>query len=296
MQHQNRPDDDDLQSPVVSFADLGKALDAFRNRQPDRCELRVEPLRKGMALRNSARRSKGSERGEIVCPKTNVVILTESGLEHNAVLCAFADPKVVRVRDQDREIRYRDAAGAKRKHVLDLRIETDGGYVYGGLVKPQSKAIKQDLRGFATELAKFTPKSVADELVLIDERAMPEWEIRNATLFNSVRRGNRTVVDDELTAIAPTLVDEISICALSQLLGGGQVAFKPIARAIFYGTLECTVRGLITSRTLVRFSGKTMPDLDKAGPVKPARSGIVRFDPPKQRARPGGVRFSYRAS
>lgn len=262
---------------------------------PDRSPISIPSLRKSKAIRDVPERSKGSEIGAIVCPKTNVVIQTESGNENSAVLVSFADPTVVRVKEQALRLSYTDEEGVKRKHTLDLLVEREDDFAHGLLVKPDGKAVAGDLRGFTKALASVTPTSMVDELNYVTERDMPETDIRNAGCINSVRRDRRTYVDDLLREVAPSLTDAVTIGELTDRLGGGRLAFRPVVRAIFYGTLELLTEGLIGPESYVRYSGIVMPDRDASGPVPPLRSAASLPREPKPRPSSGKRRFSYRS-
>lgn len=262
---------------------------------PDRSPISIPSLRKSKAIRDVPERSKGAEIGTFVCPKTNVVISTESGNESDVLQVCFADPRVTRVKEQAVRLHYTDAQGVARKHVLDLLVEQDDGYSRGLLVKPDSKAVATDLRGFTKALAAVTPTSVVNELNYVTERDMPETAKRNACCFNSVRRDRRTYVDDLVKDIAPSLTEEVMIGELADRLGGGRIAFRPLVRAIFYGTFELLTEGLIGPESYVRYSGSVMPDLDAAGPVPPVRSVAALPHEPKTRRSATKRRFSYRS-
>ncbi len=257
----------------------------------------ILPVLVARVLRAIADRSKGSEIGYVICPRTNIAIKTESGNEHNTVLYCYLDRAIERVMVQSARIFFKNAAGERTHHTLDVRAKRFDGHIHGLLVKPDSKAVDSDLRTFTRMLAAVTPKKVADDLNYVTERDMPEHEIRNAAATLSCRREPRTEVDSLLAGIAPSIIGDVTIAELCAVLGGGRIAFRPIMRAIFYGTLECVTDGLIDSTSVVRFSGTVMPDLDAAGPIKVHDMNRVDGTPPQPaKQKPGFKHASYRES
>ena len=246
---------------------------------PDRCDLVLSPLFRVRGVRNTPLRSKGSQIGKIVCPTTNVVIPTEGTTEHNATVCLYADRNIAIVRSQPVRIPYFDADGVERTHVLDLRATRIDGYRYGLLGKTADEAERKDLPGFTEWLAMQVGREVADELRPITNEDMPEYQVRNARMFRKVRLERRTWVDDDLRTIAPGLLEPVMIRELTAMLGGGRLAFRPVVRAIFYGTLEPLSDGFIDPFTLVKFSGKVMPDLDAGRRTDPSLA-LELYEPP----------------
>lgn len=259
----------------------------------DESHLAIAPILAGGILRDFADRSKGSEIGYVLCPRTNTAIKSESGIEHNAVFVLYSDREIERVFAQSARIDYTDAEGKPSTHTLDLRARRWDRYIHGVLVKPDGKS--EELRELAKRLAPKTPKTVADELNIVTDRDLPDYAVQNARLVLSCRREDRDQVDVALAQVAPTILGDISIADLCAELGEGGMAFRPIVRAIFYGTLDCVTEGPITPATLVRFSGCVMPDLDADGPVQQIDAVHVDSRAPKpRRIKPGTKRFSYR--
>ena len=248
-------------------------------------------------LRNVASRSRSSEIGYVICPRTNIAVKSESGNEHNAILYCYMDPAVERVTAQSARVYYQDDKGKRRHHTIDLRAHRYDGYIHGLLVKPDSKAVETGLRVFTKMLAAVTRKEVANDLNYVTERDMPEHELRNAALILSCRRERRTEVDDALGKLAPTIDGDIPIAELCAALGGGMHAFRPVVRAIFYGTLNCVTDGLINPTSIVRYSGSVQPDLDADGPIFVQDARRIDGTAPKEvKRKPAKKRHSYRKS
>jgi hypothetical protein len=257
----------------------------------------ILPILEGKVLRHVADRSKGSEIGYVICPRTNVAIKTESKGEQDGVLYCYMDPAVERVMAQSARIWFTDAEGARRHHTLDVRAKRYDGVIHGLLFKPDSKAVESDLRTFTKMLAAVTPKEVANTLNYVTDRDLPEYGLSNAAAMLSCRRESRTEVDAALAELAPGIEGDISIADLCVALGGGRIAFRPVMRAIFYGTLVCVSEGLIDPSTIVRFSGIVMPDLDADGPIQVRGLERVNGAPPQPaKPKPGHKNHSYRAS
>lgn len=234
--------------------------------QADRSDLYVVPLKNSAALRTPAFGGKSGQSGAIIDPRTNRIILTESAIEKRLVKTLLADRKVKSVREQAAVIPYIDALGHARNHTIDFIADLEDGEVVGLLAKDEHAASKHNLRGFAEHLAGQTSRSVANRLRVVTSRDMPEWHVQNVSLLVSVQRDRRTHVDDQLRLLAPQLSAPIKIGDLSTMLGGGQVAFRPIARALLYGTLTYLGLGKITPHCKVMFSGEVMPDMNLLGP------------------------------
>jgi hypothetical protein len=230
---------------------------------PDRSELSIPALRANHPMRKMPERSKGSAIGYVICPTTNTIIKSESDTEHKAIQYLYADPAVRRVQEQFAAIEYPDDQGEFHTHYLDLRAVTHAGSNFGFLVKPSSTAARTRLSDFAKMLSDWTPSSVADQLDVITERDMPEWQVRNSQHFLDVRRDHRTYTDELVAAAAPDLLDPIAIKDFAVQFGGGEFAFRPILRAIFFGTFVCVTPGLIDADSQIQFSGAVTPDLDE---------------------------------
>ncbi len=100
-----------------------------------------------------------------------------------------------------------------------------------------------------------------------------------------------------LLDLAPSLSQPIRIGELTGILGGGAIAFRPVLRAIFFGTLSYLGFGVINEDSLVKFSGEVMPDLDRAKPVPFEVTGTSEppvICKPTKRKSPPKKRFSYR--
>ncbi|WP_162783605.1 hypothetical protein [Devosia naphthalenivorans] len=252
--------------------------------QPSPDHVVVTPLYASEGVRTPPIRSKGSQIGKIVCPTTNSVIHTESGTEHNAVMCLYADRSIKKVRSQAVRFSYTDREGTERDHILDLRATRDDDYNYGGVVKVADKAESMDLDAFVDLLATQISTEVADELRPLTDEQMPEWQIRKARLFRKVRTERRTSVDDQLRLLAPELTDPITVGELSERLGGGSIAFRPIVRAIFYGTLTHLSNDMIEPGGLVQYSGEVGHDLDAERRVE-VSVALQLYKPPAPKAK-----------
>lgn len=228
----------------------------------DRSDLIIPAIKKARGARKVAARSKGSMKGGLVCPVTDCMIETDSNPEHGAVVHAYRDPRVRTVRTQAK-INYWTPDGVQASHYLDVVAETYGGLKVGLVVKHSSKAAKMRLTDFVAHLAEWTPASVADTLAPLTDRDLPEWHIRNCQHFLSVRADQRGAFDDLVREHAHELEDPTPIRDFTARFGGGEFAFRPVMRAIFWGTFEVMTDGLIDADTVIRFSGEVMPDLDQ---------------------------------
>ncbi|QQR34759.1 hypothetical protein JI749_10205 [Devosia oryziradicis] len=218
-------------------------------------------------VRSPAFGTNGSQTGAIVEPVSNVVILTESSIEKKLVRSLLADNNVVSVRHQALLVTYVDQDGVTRDHTVDIVATMRDGSKVGYVVKPEASASKRDTRGFVERLAPFVPQSKLDRIQLVTSRQLPEWGNQNARKVLNARRDRRGYVDDLLREIAPELEKPVRIGDLTARLGGGDVAFRPVLRAIHYGTLIYLGFGTIDEKGLVKFSGAIMPDTDRLGPV-----------------------------
>lgn len=229
----------------------------------DRSDLLVPAIKKARGARKIAARSKGSVKGGLVCPVTNRMIETDSNIEHNAVAHAFYDRTVRTVRSQAARIDYKTPENAEASHYLDLVAETYGGFKAGLVVKHSSKAAKMRLTDFVAYLSEWTPASVADTLAPLTDRDLPEWHVRNCQHFLSVRADQRNAFDELVREHAPEVVEPMPIRDFTARFGGGEFAFRPVMRAIFWGTFEVMTDGLIDADAVIQFSGEVMPDLDQ---------------------------------
>lgn len=238
---------------------------------PDRCDLEWPAILKSRGLRQPASRSKGSKIGALVCPETNRLIFTESDKEHMAALSCYADPAIKVVREQAAVISYRDADGNKKDHTLDFVAETHEGQKVGILVKDGNQAAKMRLCDFVDMIAPYTPGSVADSLIYMTNYDLPEFHVRNAQHFLSVRRDERTPFDDLVREAAASLAEPTVIRDFTAQFGGGEFAFRPVMRSIFFGTFVVLTQGLIDADSVIQFSGTVMPDrdLDRLYPLLP---------------------------
>lgn len=262
----------------------------------DECHLAIAPVLVGAVKRDVPDRSKGSEIGYVLCPRTNTALKSESGIEHNAIFVLYGDRDIERVLPQSARISLVNDNGKTVTHTIDLRARRWDRYVYGLLCKGDSKATHIDQRHETRQLAAITPKSVADELNFITDRDLPAYEVENARLMLSCRREDRDEIDAALVALAPNFGNDVSIADVCATLGAGGLGFRPIVRAILYGTLECVTEGLITPETMVRFSGFVMPDLDADGPIQPIGAELINGSSAKPRRRmPGAKAASHRS-
>ncbi|MFD1944298.1 hypothetical protein [Paradevosia shaoguanensis] len=229
----------------------------------DRSDLEFPAIKKSRGSRKVAARSKGSVKGGLVCPVTDRMIETDSNIEHNAVVHAYSDRNVRTVRTQAARIDYRTPEDVEASHHLDVVAETYGGLKAGLVVKHSSKAAKMRLTDFVAHLAEWTPASVADTLAPLTDRDLPEWHVRNCQHFLSVRADQRGAFDDLVREHAHEVVEPTPIRDFTARFGGGEFAFRPVMRAIFWGTFEVMTEGLIDADTVIQFSGEVMPDLDQ---------------------------------
>lgn len=230
---------------------------------PDRSILLAPAIRDTLAIRKIAKRSKGSKIGGLVCPATFRLIRTESEIEHAATQHCYADRAVATVREQAARIVGQTPEGDKFTHILDLVAITFKGLKLGLVVKHSSKAAKMRLCDFVATLAPWTPKRVADRVLPLTNRDLPEFHVRNAQHFLSVRRDQRNVFDDLVREAAPLVVEPTTIREFTAQFGGGEFAFRPVLRAIFFGTFVRLEDGLIDADTEIQFSGSVEPDLDQ---------------------------------
>lgn len=254
------------------------------------------PLKNSEALRTPVFGGMSGQAAAIVDITSNRIVLTESSNETKAVVTLLADHQVKTVREQPARIPYLGADGQWHEHTADLLAERHDADNVIFLVKDEHSAAKKRLWDFAENLARHTPKSVADRVQVLTSRHMPEWHNQNASLIVSARRDRRTYVDDELRVLAPELIDPVRIGDLSARLGGGQIAFRPIVRALYYGTLTYLGLGLIDVDAKVVFSGQVKDDTDRFGPpVDPNQSEPPIFRKPVK-AKPKKPRASRRTS
>lgn len=250
---------------------------------PDRSQLVVVPLKNSAALRNPAYGGKGGQSGALVDPSDNRIILSESSIEKKTFKTFLADRHVKTLREQAAVIPFLDEDGEPHTHIIDAIVERRDGGTIGVLGKSEDSAAKHNLIGFAERLAAQTPKSVAHRLQVVTSRNLPEWHVQNSSLILSVRRDNRTPVDNALRELAPSLTKPIRIGKLSRLLGGGQIAFRPIVRALHYGTLTFLGLGRIDINSKVVFSGTVEEDTDRFGPIiDPQQEQPAVFRRPKK--------------
>jgi hypothetical protein len=214
------------------------------------------------AIRSPAFGNNGSQTGAIVEPITKVVILTESSIEKKLVRSLLADRNVVEVRHQALRIAYVDEDGQVRHHTVDIVATFRDGTKVGYVVKPEAAAVKHNARALVETLSRHVSRVEVSRLQLVTSRQLPEWGNRNARQLVNARRDRRTYVDDMMREIAPELTKPIRIGDLTARLGGGHVAFRPVLRAIHFGTLEFLGFGTIDENGKVRFSGQVMQDTD----------------------------------
>lgn len=195
-------------------------------------------------------------------PVTKIVILTESAIEKRLVRSLLADPKVANVRHQALKVSYLGADGEMHEHTVDVVATLLDGTKIGYVVKLESAAIKHDTRGLVQVLSKHASPRQVSRLQLVTSRQLPEWGNRNARQLLNARRDRRTPVDDLLREMAPELTKPVRIGDLTARLGGGQFAFRPVLRAIHFGTLTYLSAGIIDENGKVKFSGQVRPDTD----------------------------------
>lgn len=250
--------------------------------QPDRSELSILPLRRVAAVRSPVFGTNGSQTGSIVEPVTQVVVLTESSIEKKLVRTLMADPNVKSVRHQALRITYVGEDGEQHHHTIDLLVTLRDGTRIGYIVKPEHVAVRDNVRGLVERMAASVSPEKVDRLQLVTSRQLPEWGNQNARQLLNARRDRRSHVDDMLRDMAPKLVLPIRIADLTARLGGGHVAFRPVLRAIAFGTLEYLGTGVIDENSRVRFSGTVEPDLDAPKPA--AFDHLSSEEPPVIRA------------
>lgn len=240
---------------------------SIRPAQPDRSELSLLPLQRVGVVRSPAFGTTASQTGSIVEPVTQIVVLTESLLEKKLVRALMADPNVKSVRHQALRIVYVGEDGERHHHTVDLLVTLRDGRRIGYVVKPEHTAVRDNVRGLVERLAASVSPSKVDRLQLVTSRQLPEWGNQNARQLLNARRDRRSHVDDMLREIAPNLVLPIRIADLTERLGGGHIAFRPVLRAIAFGTLEYLGCGVIDENSRVRFR-EIRPDLHAPAPVE----------------------------
>lgn len=222
----------------------------------------MRPLLNTEALRLPAFGNNGSQTGAIVEPVTKVVILTESSIEKKLVRSLLADPNVISVRHQALKVSYLGTDGKIHEHTVDVVATLRDGTKVGYVVKPEATAVKHDTRALVETLSQHVSPKEVSRLQLVSSRQLPEWSNRNARQLLNARRDRRTYVDDLLREVAPELIKPVRIGDLTARLGGGHVAFRPVLRAIHFGTLTYLGIGIIDENGKVKFSGQVRPDTD----------------------------------
>lgn len=245
--------------PKDTKLDIGASVPAG---EPDRSEISLPAILTSPMLRELPDRSKGSMIGTLVCPVTDRLIHSESNIEHRAVLHCYHDRAVKTVRTQAVKISY-PADGADADHYVDVLAATWDRQSRGLVVKHSDKAAKMRLSDFVEYLAAHTDPSVVTALEPFTERDLPEFHVANARLFYAVRDDVRTYYDDLVREAAPAVKTPITIREFMEPMGGGRFAFRPVARAIFWGTLDVVSAGKIDPDSMIAFSGTVMPDLDE---------------------------------
>ncbi len=238
----------------------------MRPRVTDEVQHKIAPLKPSTAKILPPYGSKGSQAGALIEPREGRVLWSASSVEKNAMVTMLADPAVKTVREQAARISYLADDNEAHQHVLDLIVERWDGEMPALMIKPEEAAVRHDIRGLARRVAASTPRSIATRVQPFTTRHMPKWHMQNASLFLAVRRDRRTQIDEVLRELAPSLTTPVTVGDLSNHLGGGDVAFRPIARAVHYGTLEFLSRGEFDATSYVRFSGEVKPDTDADGP------------------------------
>ncbi len=236
----------------------------------DRTELALRPLLNTEAIRSPAFGNNGSQTGAIVEPVTNIVILTESSIEKKLVQSLMADNNVVHVRYQALMVTYQGADGEMHTHIVDIVATLQDGTKIGYVVKPETAALKHDTRGLTETMSRHVSPSQVSRLQLVTSRQLPEWGNRNARQLLNARRDRRNDADALLRDMAPELTKPIRIGDLTARLGGGHLAFRPVLRAIYFGTLTYLGIGIIDENGKVKFSGQVMPDTDLSIAPPPA--------------------------
>ncbi len=115
-------------------------------------------------------------------------ISCESFTEFLAVRTLLAlRPDVVEIEEQLPPISYVDDHGRERQHFVDFRVTLADGRRVAIAVKSEARARRSGFRKVLRQIARATPKSVADKVLLITDQMIPA-ELRSfASAVESAR-------------------------------------------------------------------------------------------------------------
>lgn len=200
-----------------------------------------EPFRPPLpsaATRKLPLRSKSSNRGSLVNPATGVVTDYHSVPERNTLLVTLARRDVLNVHEQPPAVEFRDIDGKLHHHTFDFLVHLTSGRKVAVAVKPYDVAARKNLMATLQAIAAQLPAGFADEVKLITERNLHPDDVYNAELIQSVRTHPNPESDEQVRAVACTLVGAATIeCITTQFERRGE-AFRSVVHLIYRDELR----------------------------------------------------------
>lgn len=246
--------------PVAIRPTQAAAPPPFRGTLPSRAD------------RDPGLRSRGSHLGSLVAGALPTRIVYESLLEWRVAVALLAQRGVRGLREQV-TIPYVDGEGSKTRYTFDFLVSMDGCRLFVA-VKYHDKAKRSDLRGLMRLIAPQIPASLADGIVILTERHLPDAMVRDAELIHAVRREAPGADDEAVMAAAGAIIGSVTIADLMAAAGRAGQGFRAIVRRIADGDLVLASPGPISHSALVALPGRAadhLPQLPGLTIVSPDR-------------------------
>lgn len=212
----------------------------------------TSPL-KSRATRKFSWKNRDRCSGSIVVSLNGVMITLhfESKLELMVIMLLLSRDDVIEIWDQPPHVTYRKADGSIGKHTYDFRVVLDDGSVVALAVKPAEKAARATFQADIARVAQATPKSFANDVVVMSEADFTHAQVVNAARYFEFNKDTDTEADLAVRSVVADLSGAASIDGIVRRTKLAGRAYRAVVRAIFANTLTPAADGIISPKTFV---------------------------------------------
>jgi hypothetical protein len=175
----------------------------------------------------------------------------ESKLELMVIMMLLGRGDVVDVWEQPPHVTYLKADGSIGKHTYDFRVVLDDGSVVAVAVKPAEKAARAAFQADIARVAQATPKSFANDVVVMSEADFTHAQVVNATRYFEFSKDTDIEADLAVQGVVADLSGVTSIDGIVRRTKLAGRAYRAVVRAIFAKTLMPAADGIISPKTIV---------------------------------------------
>lgn len=212
----------------------------------------TSPL-KSRATRRYSWKSRERCSGSIVVWLNGAMITLhfESKLELMVIMFLLGRGDVVEIWDQPPQINYLKSDGRIGKHTYDFRVVLSDGSTVAIAVKPEEKAARAAFKSVIARVAQATPKSFANDVVVMSDADFTRAQVVNATRYFEFSKDADLKADRAVQDAIVNLNGAASIDGIVTQTGLGGRAYRAVVRAIFANKISPEVHGIISPKTIV---------------------------------------------